>query len=80
MTERTAIVTGAGQGFGLALTAALAGRGVTVIACARDADRLHAATAELPGVRAVPGDVTDPACRTELVDAGPAGPAGAQRR
>ena len=50
MTEMTAIVTGAGQGFGLALTAALAARGDTVIACARDADRLHAATAELPGV------------------------------
>lgn len=32
MTQKTAIVTGAGQGFGLALTAALAGRGDTVIA------------------------------------------------
>jgi NAD(P)-dependent dehydrogenase (short-subunit alcohol dehydrogenase family) len=67
MTEMTAIVTGAGQGFGLALTAALAARGDTVIACARDADRLRAATAGLPRVVAVPGDVTDPAFRAELV-------------
>ncbi|GAA0895608.1 SDR family oxidoreductase [Pseudonocardia zijingensis] len=68
----TAIVTGAGQGFGLALTAALSARGTTVIACARDAGRLRAATGPLPGVRALPGDVTDPAFRTELVAA--AGP------
>jgi NAD(P)-dependent dehydrogenase (short-subunit alcohol dehydrogenase family) len=69
MTEMTAIVTGAGQGFGLALTAALADRGSTVIACARDADRLRAATAGLPGVRALPGDVTDPEFRAELARA-----------
>jgi NAD(P)-dependent dehydrogenase (short-subunit alcohol dehydrogenase family) len=66
MTEMTAIVTGAGQGFGLALTAALAARGGSVIACARDADRLRAATAGLPGVHALPGDVTDPDFRAEL--------------
>jgi NAD(P)-dependent dehydrogenase (short-subunit alcohol dehydrogenase family) len=69
MTDYTAIVTGAGQGFGLALTAALAARGTTVVACARDADRLHTATAGLPGVRALPGDVTDPGFRRELVRA-----------
>ncbi len=69
MTGNTAIVTGAGQGFGLALTAALAARGVTVIACARDAARLRAAVVDLPGVLAVPGDVTDPGSRAELMDA-----------
>jgi NAD(P)-dependent dehydrogenase (short-subunit alcohol dehydrogenase family) len=69
MTSATAIVTGAGQGFGLALTASLAARGTTVIACARDADRLHAATAALPGVVPLAGDVTDPAFREELVAA-----------
>jgi NAD(P)-dependent dehydrogenase (short-subunit alcohol dehydrogenase family) len=69
MTFATAIVTGAGQGFGLALTASLAARGTTVLACARDADRLRAATAPLPGVLALPGDVTDPAFRAELVAA-----------
>lgn len=69
MTERTAIVTGAGQGFGLALTAALAGRGDTVLACARDGARLRAATAGLPNVLALPGDVTDPGFRARLVSA-----------
>src|SRR5688572_4731412 len=69
MTSATAIVTGAGQGFGLALTASLAARGTTVIACARDADRLHSATAALPGVVPLAGDVTDPAFQQELVAA-----------
>jgi NAD(P)-dependent dehydrogenase (short-subunit alcohol dehydrogenase family) len=67
MNGTTAIVTGAGQGFGLALTAALAARGSRVVACSRDADRLLAATAGLPGVVALPGDITDPEFRAELV-------------
>src|SRR5690606_37367575 len=67
MTSSTAIVTGAGQGFGLALTAALAARGTTVGACAGTGDRLRAATAALPGVVALAGDVTDPAFRERLV-------------
>ena len=69
MTFDISIVTGAGQGFGLALTAALADRGTTVIACARDADRLGEATAGLPGVIALPGDITDAEFRAELVNA-----------
>jgi NAD(P)-dependent dehydrogenase (short-subunit alcohol dehydrogenase family) len=69
MTFHTSIVTGAGQGFGLALTAALADRGTTVVACARNADRLRAATAGLPGVVALPGDITDAKFRAELVSA-----------
>jgi NAD(P)-dependent dehydrogenase (short-subunit alcohol dehydrogenase family) len=69
MTDMTAIVTGAGQGFGLALTEALAARCTTVIACARDAARLRAATAGLSGVIALPGDVNDPVFRAELVRA-----------
>jgi NAD(P)-dependent dehydrogenase (short-subunit alcohol dehydrogenase family) len=67
MSEQTAIVTGAGQGFGLALTTALSARGTTVIVCARDADRLRAATTGLPRVVAAPGDVTDPEFRADLV-------------
>jgi NAD(P)-dependent dehydrogenase (short-subunit alcohol dehydrogenase family) len=69
MTPRTALVTGASQGLGLALTTALAARGTAVVACARDADRLRAALAGLPRVVAVPADVTDPAGRAALVDA-----------
>jgi NAD(P)-dependent dehydrogenase (short-subunit alcohol dehydrogenase family) len=67
MTHSIAIVTGSGQGFGLALTAALAARGTTVIATGRDAARLRTAVDGLPGVVAAPGDVTDPAHRAELV-------------
>ena len=69
---RTALVTGASRGFGLALTAALAERGTTVVACARSADRLHAAVAGLPAAQrvvAVPADITDPAGRAALVTA-----------
>ncbi len=65
----TAIVTGAGTGLGLELTRGLAERGVHVVACARDADRLRVAVAGLPGVDAVPGDVTVAADRARLVDA-----------
>ncbi|MEU7813831.1 SDR family oxidoreductase [Pseudonocardia sp. NPDC049154] len=65
----TAIVTGAGQGFGLALTVALARRGTTVVACGRDARRLRGALDGVPGVVALPGDVTDPGFRTELAAA-----------
>jgi NAD(P)-dependent dehydrogenase (short-subunit alcohol dehydrogenase family) len=69
MTPRTALVTGASQGLGLALTEALAARGTTVVGCARDAARLRTAVADLPRVVAVPADVTDPAGRVALVDA-----------
>jgi NAD(P)-dependent dehydrogenase (short-subunit alcohol dehydrogenase family) len=64
----TALVTGAGTGFGLALTTALAHRGTRVTAVARDAARLRDAVAGLPGVHAVPGDITDPAFRAALAD------------
>lgn len=67
-----ALVTGASRGFGLALTAALSTRGATVVACARDAARLHAAVAALPRpdrVVALPRDVTVPAHRAELIAA-----------
>lgn len=73
MTDSTAtsvaVVTGAGRGFGLALTTALAGRGTIVIACGRDAGRLRTATADLPGVCAVPADITDPDGRAAIVAA-----------
>ena len=73
MTEenatRVAIVTGAGRGFGLALTTALAELGTTVIAVGRDADRLRSATVGLRGVRAVTADVTDPDGRAAIVAA-----------
>jgi NAD(P)-dependent dehydrogenase (short-subunit alcohol dehydrogenase family) len=66
----TAIVTGGSRGLGLALVQALAERGWTVITDARDETALHNAVAGLgDAVVAVPGDITDPGHRAELVAA-----------
>jgi NAD(P)-dependent dehydrogenase (short-subunit alcohol dehydrogenase family) len=62
-----AIVTGASRGLGRAIAETLAHRGWSVVADARDATALHAATEDLPNVVAVPGDVTDPWHRDALV-------------
>jgi NAD(P)-dependent dehydrogenase (short-subunit alcohol dehydrogenase family) len=69
---RTAIVTGASRGLGLALARALAARSWWLVLDARTATDLDAAARELAGltvVRAIPGDVADPAHRRELVAA-----------
>src|SRR4051812_8859924 len=65
----SALITGASQGFGRALLGALATSGWSCTVDARDAAALHAATADVPGVRVVPGDVADPAHRASLVAA-----------
>ena len=64
-----ALITGASQGFGRALLAALVARGWSTTVDARDATALRAATTGLAGVRAVPGDVADPGHRAALVAA-----------
>ncbi len=72
----TAIITGASKGLGLALARGLARRGHTLVIDARDAGALEAARAELAAltdVRALAGDVADPAHRRALIAA--AGPA-----
>lgn len=66
---RTAIVTGASRGLGLALTRALAADGWTVVVDARDAITLREATAAIRNVIAIPGSVVDPAHRRAIVDA-----------
>ena len=68
-SPRVAVLTGASQGLGLALARELAARGWRLVLDARDADRLRAAAAGLPGGphRVVPGDVADPAHRRALV-------------
>lgn len=48
-TERTALITGASRGIGLACAHALASTGVRVILAARDAAKLEAASAAIPG-------------------------------
>ena len=64
-----ALITGASQGFGRALLAALVSQQWTCVVDARDAQALQAATAGMPGVRAVPGDVVDPGHRADMVAA-----------
>jgi NAD(P)-dependent dehydrogenase (short-subunit alcohol dehydrogenase family) len=72
LKSRTALITGASRGLGLALAQALARHGWTMIVDARGAEALHSAVAELAAhstVIAVPGDVSDPAHRRALFEA-----------
>ena len=67
--ERTALVTGASRGLGLALARGLARRGWNLILTARDSERLRAARdelAQITHVAALAGDVTDAAHRAAL--------------
>src|SRR5258707_3289669 len=66
-----AIVTGASRGFGRAVTAALLGRGWTVVGDARRAHELESTARELNSARliAVPGDVADASHRGALIAA-----------
>jgi NADP-dependent 3-hydroxy acid dehydrogenase YdfG len=59
MTRRgTAVVTGASSGIGAATAQRLAEEGFDVVAAARRHDRLDSLAASVPGIRAVPLDVT----------------------
>jgi NAD(P)-dependent dehydrogenase (short-subunit alcohol dehydrogenase family) len=72
-TKRTALITGASRGLGLALARALAARGWNLIVDARGAEALEAARIEIAreaGVIAIPGDISDPSHRFELAMAG----------
>lgn len=69
---RTALITGASRGLGLALAHELARHGWNLIIDARGADALaeaHAALAQHTQVTAIAGDVTDAAHRQALADA-----------
>jgi NAD(P)-dependent dehydrogenase (short-subunit alcohol dehydrogenase family) len=61
-----AIITGASKGFGLALSRALAERDWDLYVDARNAEALKQANFS-PNVTVVPGDVTDPRHRRELL-------------
>ncbi|MBC7788742.1 MAG: SDR family oxidoreductase [Anaerolineae bacterium] len=67
--ERTALITGASRGLGLALARGLASRGWNLIITGRDSGRLRSVRDELAvttHVAALAGDVTDPAHRLAL--------------
>jgi 3-oxoacyl-[acyl-carrier protein] reductase len=72
LAGRVALVTAASKGLGRASAVALAQEGAKVVICARGAEALADAEAELAGyseVLAVPADVTDPAVPADLVRA-----------
>ncbi|SDH44505.1 Short-chain dehydrogenase [Actinokineospora alba] len=65
-----AIITGASRGLGQALAAGLAGEGWDLVLDARGATALAEAAAALPkSVTIVPGDITDPGHRADLIAA-----------
>ena len=71
-SHRTALITGASRGLGLALARVLAEEGWTLILDARGEEALESARAELSEqtrVSAIAGDVADPNHRAALADA-----------
>jgi NAD(P)-dependent dehydrogenase (short-subunit alcohol dehydrogenase family) len=71
-TTRTALITGASRGLGLALARELARQGWNLIIDARGLDALttvHKELSRYTRVIAIPGDVTDPAHRQHLAAA-----------
>jgi short-subunit dehydrogenase len=73
--SQQAVITGASRGLGRALAAGLARAGYDLVIDARDGDALANArntiAEQAPGtaITAVPGDITDPAHRAELIAA-----------
>ena len=71
--NRVAVVTGASRGLGLVIARVLSSRGYGLVIGGRDRDALATAADELSrhaaAVVQVPGDITDAATRTSLVDA-----------
>lgn len=68
LTGRRALITGSSQGIGLALAKGLAAAGAAVVLNGRDAGKLAAAAAEIPGARTLAFDVVDHAAARAAVD------------
>ena len=66
---KTALVTGSSRGLGFGAAKALAAEGCNVAINGRDAGRLDAAAALLPGSLPLPGDVSEPDTPAALVGA-----------
>lgn len=71
LESKTAIVTGAAKGIGLAIAKALADAGATVVLADIDGPGVKAAAAEIPGATGVACDVRDEAQVEQLVGAHP---------
>ena len=69
LTGRRALITGSSQGIGLALAKGLAEAGAAVVLNGRDATKLAAAAAEIPGAQVLAFDVTDHAAVRAAIDA-----------
>lgn len=67
LTERTALVTGAAGGLGLACATALAGAGADVVLSDLEGERLTESAAHL-GARSLAADLTDPEHAAALVE------------
>ncbi len=65
---RTALVTGASAGLGLACAQALAAEGVTVALSSRSEDKLATAAESVPGAVTIAADVSDLAGRRSMMD------------
>ena len=71
-SQRTALITGASRGLGLALARTLADEGWILIIDARGEDDLKSVSTELSErtrVSAIPGDISDPGHRAALAEA-----------
>jgi NAD(P)-dependent dehydrogenase (short-subunit alcohol dehydrogenase family) len=71
LENKTAIVTGAAKGIGLAIAKALAAAGARLVVADIDGAGAEAAAAQIPGASAVTCDVTDEAQVKALVDGTP---------
>ena len=68
LSGRTALVTGAGRGIGLAVASQLAAAGAQVVINDLDATVLEQAASSISGAESVPGDVTAPDFPQRLVE------------
>lgn len=66
MTDRIAVVTGAGSGIGRAIALGLAGQGARVVAADRDVDAARATAKEQDGLSASAVDIAEPESIAEL--------------
>lgn len=68
LTGKRALITGSSQGIGLALAYGLANAGAQIVLNGRDATKLAAATATIPGAQSLIFDATDHAAVRTAVD------------